>query len=420
MTAEITTLENGLTVASIHMPGAKSVNVGIWIKAGGRDELGTENGIAHMLEHMAFKGTARRDAQQIAVEVEAVGGNMNAHTAREETAYYVRILPEYVPLAVDVLFDILTDSTLPDIEIERERGVILQEIGQSLDTPDDVVFENFSAASYGNHQLGQSILGTAQSVSGFSRADLEGFMKRHYGANQMILCAAGAIEHEALVREAQTHADKLKPATSPVRTAPSFQSGRLIETRPLEQAHVIFGLSAPAAKDEDRYAMMLLSNLYGGGMSSRLFQEVREQRGLCYSIFSFAQMMSDSGVFGIYAGTAAEDVDEMLTVSCGALQDMRVNLSDEEIERGKAQMRAAILMGQESVSGMTESIARQLILFNQVRSIEEVTEKVLALQKDDVVQIIDRLLSSSAPAISIVGPSDKVMSNDKVGALLAA
>ena len=420
MTADITTLENGLTVASIHMPGAKSVNVGIWIKAGGRDELGAENGIAHMLEHMAFKGTARRDAQQIAVEVEAVGGNMNAHTAREETAYYVRILPEYVPLAVDVLFDILTDSTLPDAEIERERGVILQEIGQCLDTPDDVVFENFSTASYGHHQLGQSILGTAQSVSGFSRGDLEGFMKRHYGANQMILCAAGAIEHDTLVREAMEHAHKLKSASKPVRTAPQFQSGRLIETRPLEQAHVIFGLSAPAAKDEDRYAMMLLSNLYGGGMSSRLFQEVREQRGLCYSIFSFAQMMSDSGVFGIYAGTAAADVDEMLKVSCGALQDMRVNVSDEEIERGKAQMRAAILMGQESVSGMTESMARQLILFNQVRSIEEVTEKVLALQKDDVVRIINRLLSGSAPAISLVGPSADVMSNEEIGALLAA
>lgn len=420
MTAQISTLDNGLTVASIHMPGAKSVNVGIWIKAGGRDERGSETGIAHMLEHMAFKGTKRRDAQQIAVEVEAVGGNMNAHTAREETAYYIRILPENLTLAVDVLFDILTESTLPDIEIERERGVILQEIGQSLDTPDDVVFENFSAASFGAHQLGQSILGTAQSVSGFGRADLEGFMMRHYGANQMILCAAGAVEHERLVQEARAHADKLKPATKPERIAPQFQSGRIIETRPLEQAHVIFGLSAPAAKDEDRYAMMLLSNLYGGGMSSRLFQEVREQRGLCYSIFSFAQMMSDSGVFGIYAGTAAEDVDEMLTVSCSALQDMRVNLTDEEVKRGKAQMRAAILMGQESVSGMTESMARQLILFNQVRSIEEVTDKVLALQKDDVVRIINRLLSQSAPAISLVGPSDNVMSNEAMSALLAA
>ena len=420
MTAQISTLDNGLTVASIHMPGAKSVNVGIWIKAGGRDERGSETGIAHMLEHMAFKGTKRRDAQQIAVEVEAVGGNMNAHTAREETAYYIRILPENLTLAVDVLFDILTESTLPDIEIERERGVILQEIGQSLDTPDDVVFENFSAASFGAHQLGQSILGTAQSVSGFGRADLEGFMMRHYGANQMILCAAGAVEHERLVHEARAHADKLKPATKPERIAPQFQSGRIIETRPLEQAHVIFGLSAPAAKDEDRYAMMLLSNLYGGGMSSRLFQEVREQRGLCYSIFSFAQMMSDSGVFGIYAGTAAEDVDEMLTVSCSALQDMRVNLTDEEVERGKAQMRAAILMGQESVSGMTESMARQLILFNKVRSIEEVTDKVLALQKDDVVRIINRLLSQSAPAISLVGPSDNVMSNEAMSALLAA
>ena len=416
MTAQITTLASGMTVASIHMASAKSVNVGIWVKAGGRDEDSGQHGIAHMLEHMAFKGTNKRSAQQIAVEVESLGGYMNAHTAREETAYYIRILP----LAVDVLVDILTESSLPDIEIERERGVILQEIGQSLDTPDDVVFENFATASYGAHKLGQSILGTADTVSSFSRADLSGFMDTHYGANQMMLCAAGDVDLAALVDAAEQYQSKLGVASTVPRSAPSWQGGRMVETRQLEQSHLVFGLQAPAANDEDRYALMLLSTLYGGGMASRLFQEVREQRGLCYSIFSFSQLMSDTGLFGVYAGTAATDVNEMLQVSCDALRDMRQNLSAEEVERGKAQMRAAILMGQESVSGMTESMARQLALFGEVRSVEEVTAKLNALSQDDVIRIIERLTKEANPSLSLIGPSDDVMSNDDLRGHLAA
>ena len=419
MKAQISKLANGLTVASMTMAGAHSVNVGVWVKAGGRDELAGENGIAHMLEHMAFKGTKRRSARQIAVEVESLGGYMNAHTAREETAYYIRILPEHMPLAVDVLFDILNHSTMPEDEIERERGVILQEIGQSLDTPDDVVFENFSAASYQGHKLGDSILGSAESVSGFSRDDLARFMTRYYGSEQMILIATGAVNHDDLIAEAERHSGDIRQATSPVRAKPSWTGGRIIETRQLEQSHVIAGLSAPAATDSERYAMMLLSNLYGGGMASRLFQQVREQRGLCYSIFSFAQMFSDAGVFGIYAGTAAEDVDEMLTVSAAALQEMKHDLSDEEVERGKSQMRAAILMGQESVSGMTEAMARQLILFGHVRTADEVAQSVNALTKDNVIAMIERLCADAAPAISVIGPSDKVMSNDALKGLLA-
>ena len=419
MSAEISTLANGLTVATLPMPGAHSVNLGIWIKAGGRDELAGEHGIAHMLEHMAFKGTARRSAQQIAVEVESVGGYMNAHTAREETAYYIRILPEHMPLAVDVLFDILNNSTMPDDEIERERGVILQEIGQALDTPDDVVFENFSAASYQNHKLGDSILGTAESVSGFSRDDLQAFMARYYGGEQMVLCATGAVRHQDILDQAEKHLADVKGAMSPKRTTPLWTGGRIIETRRLEQSHVIAGLSAPAATDSDRYAMMLLSNLYGGGMASRLFQQVREQRGLCYSIFSFAQMFSDAGVFGIYAGTAAEDVDEMLTVSCAALQDMKHDISDEELERGKSQMRASILMGQESVSGMTESMARQLLLFGEVRSPQQVAQSVMDLSREDVVAVIERLTANAEPAVSVIGPSDNVMSNETLKSLLA-
>lgn len=419
MSADITTLSNGITVASLTMPGAHSVNIGIWIKAGARDELSSEHGIAHMLEHMAFKGTATRNAKDIAVEVESVGGSMNAYTAREETAYYIRILPEHMTLAVDVLFDILTQSSLPEDEIERERGVILQEIGQCLDTPDDVVFENFSQAAFDNHTIGKSILGTAESVSAFGRSDLQGFMSRYYGGAQMVVCATGAVSHQALLDEVHKRSGHVREAVKPVRQTPQWTGGRIIQQRQLEQSHVIMGLSALPATDDDRYAMMLLSSLYGGGMASRLFQQVREERGLCYSIFSFAQIYSDTGIFGIYAGTAADDVNEMLSVSCRALHDMRDDMTDEEIERGKSQMRAGILMAQESVSGMTDSMARQLLLFGHVRAPQDVAEQVASLRKDDVVRVIERLTKQAMPTLSVIGPSDDVMSNDDMRQLIA-
>ena len=419
MSADITTLSNGITVASLTMPGAHSVNIGIWIKAGARDELSSEHGIAHMLEHMAFKGTATRNAKDIAVEVESVGGSMNAYTAREETAYYIRILPEHMTLAVDVLFDILTQSSLPEDEIERERGVILQEIGQCLDTPDDVVFENFSQAAFDNHTIGKSILGTAESVSAFGRSDLQGFMSRYYGGAQMVVCATGAVSHQALLDEVHKRSGHVREAVKPVRHTPQWTGGRIIQQRQLEQSHVIMGLSALPATDDDRYAMMLLSSLYGGGMASRLFQQVREERGLCYSIFSFAQIYSDTGIFGIYAGTAADDVNEMLSVSCRALHDMRDDMTDEEIERGKSQMRAGILMAQESVSGMTDSMARQLLLFGHVRAPQDVAEQVASLRKDDVVRVIERLTKQAMPTLSVIGPSDDVMSNDDMRQLIA-
>ena len=236
----------------------------------------------------------------------------------------------------------------------------------------------------------------------------------------MVLCATGAVSHEALIAEAEKHLDAIPAAISPVRERPNWTGGRIIEQRQLEQSHVIFGLSALAATDSDRYAMMLLSSLYGGGMASRLFQQVREQRGLCYSIFSFAQMFSDAGVFGVYAGTAAEDVNEMLSVSCKALHSMKHDMSDDEIERGKSQMRAGILMGQESVSGMTESMARQLLLFGKVRTPQEVAASVSALTKDDVVRVIERLVSDAKPAVSLIGPSDDIMGNDDIRQLLAS
>lgn len=397
-------LKNGVQIATVSMPYAHSVSVGIWVKAGARDELEGEVGIAHFLEHMAFKGTSKRNAAEIARQIENVGGFMNAYTSREETAYFVSLLPEEFETAVDFICEILTDSQLPAHEIERERGVIIQEIGQSVDTPDDAVFEQFSQASYGQHPLGQSILGTTETVSSFSQADLKRFMARYYGSEQMLLCAAGAFEHDALVAMVEKRLSHLQNAVTPDRQEPIWQAGENIDARALEQSHIVFGLKAPAATSQERFALFLLSNIYGGGMSSRLFQQVREERGLCYSIFSFSQLLSDNGVFGVYAGTSEHQLTEMLQVTAAALKDCATDISEEELERAKSQVKSSVLMRRDSVHGMMESTARQLILYGKISDRDQLIEDINAVSRNDVMSAASALLANSSPAVAVTGP----------------
>lgn len=419
MRTTVSQLENGLTIASAHMPDSHSVAVGVWIKAGSRDEAAGLTGVAHFLEHMAFKGTTSRDAAQIAREVEDVGGFMNAHTSREETAYYINLLPEHLGLGVDILSDILTASTLPEHEIERERGVIIQEIGQSLDTPDDLVFELFNKACFGGHTLGQSILGTQDSVSSLRQAELAGFMEQFYGSNQMIICAAGQLDHhqfEALVRD---RFSGISTAQQPARLAPSWQAGHQRAQRELEQTHTVFGFAAPGIRSAQRCDMMVLANLYGGGMSSRLFQKVREERGLCYSIFAFSQMLSDAGVFGVYAGTSEAQANEMLEVCATELKDCLVNISAEELSRSKQQLKAALLMRLDSVSASLDSLARQIALFGAPRSKDEMISEIDAVSQDSLHNLVAQL-TKSQPAMATVGPVRGVMDADGLSALFEA
>ena len=400
---QVTNLETGLTIACVQMADAHSVSVGVWVKAGARDEQEHEAGIAHFLEHLAFKGTHKRTAAQIVQEIESLGGHINAYTSREDTAYFIQLLPENLEQAVEMLSDILLHSTLPEAEIARERGVILQEIGQALDTPDDHVFELFSQACYGAHNLGRSILGTQSSVETFQKADLQGFMQRFYGAGQMVVVAAGALVHQRLEGLVGQYFQGAGCAARPSRTAPIWQSGQIIMPRDLEQCHVVFGLPAPSARAPDRYAMMVLSSLYGGGMSSRLFQQVREERGLCYSIFSFAQMMSDAGMFGVYAGTARESVGEMIDLSLAALKNCAHDLSLQEVSRAKQQIKAMILMRRDSVTSMMESSARHLCMFGEIFDKDRLIKDIDAVTRDDVCALASRLLSDPHPAMAIVG-----------------
>jgi processing peptidase subunit beta len=415
----LTTLPSGLRIASRSLAQAQSLSVGIWVNAGARDERDSEMGIAHMLEHMAFKGTERRSARDIATEVENVGGYMNAHTSREETAYYLRLLPEYLDMGIDILADILTKPTMPDEEIERERGVIIQEIGQSQDTPDDIVFDMFARASYGDHTLGRPILGSIDSVSGFSRDNLRGFMSRHYGAGQMLVTASGAIEHDDFVRRVEQRLGHLATAKDTQRVSPDWLGGRHIEARDLEQTHIVIGLPSFGARDDRRFALMVLSTLFGGGMSSRLFQEVREKRGLCYSIFSFASMYSDSGHFGVYAGTSAEQANEMLTVTAQQLAELAAKVGEDEVSRAKAQLRASLVMARESVSGCGDALARQIMLFGAPVDDAELLDQIAAVDAETVRDVAADLIGGGQPAIAAIGPQSSIMENDRLAGLLA-
>ncbi|MEL6521347.1 MAG: pitrilysin family protein, partial [Pseudomonadota bacterium] len=379
MSVKLDRLANGLRVVTEHMPGLQSASIGIWVDAGGRHERVEQNGIAHFLEHMAFKGTARRTALQIAEEIEDVGGYINAYTSRETTAYYARVLAADVPLALDVITDIVLNPAFDEAEIEVERGVILQEIGQALDTPDDVIFDWLQEAAYPEQPIGRTILGPSERVSHFGRADLSDFVTEHYGPDQMILSAAGAVDHDQIMALAEKLLGHLTPVTSRVATPAQFKGGQKGEIKGLEQVHFALAFESPGYRDDDVYTAQIYSTLLGGGMSSRLFQEIREKRGLCYSIFAQAGAYADTGMLTIYAGTSAQDIDGLMGLTLDELRRATSDLSEAEVARARAQMKAGLLMGLESPSARAERLARVVSIWDRVPAMEETIAKVDAV-----------------------------------------
>jgi predicted Zn-dependent peptidase len=400
---QVTRLDNGLTVVSETMPRVETVSLGAWVNVGTRHEPASENGVAHFLEHMAFKGTARRSAKAIAEEIEAVGGHLNAYTAREQTAYYAKVLKEDAGLGIDIIADLLTGSTLDPAELERERGVILQEIGQSNDTPADIVFDHFQTAAFPDQPMGRPTLGTDAIIKAIPRDALSGWMARHYGPANMIVAAAGAIQHEALLALARQHFTLL-PAGTPAAAQPSaYAGGEAREERDLDQAHVVLGFPGVAYRDPAYWPTALLSTLLGGGMSSRLFQEVREKRGLVYSIYSFAQPYQDGGLFGIYAGTGEKEVAELVPVVTEELRKVRHEVEEDELRRAKAQLKASVLMALESTSSRCEQIARQLQVHGRIVSTEETVARIAAVTVPDIQQAAS-VLFRARPTLAAVGP----------------
>ena len=416
---KITTLDNGLRVATEEMPNVKTASVGIWVDVGARYELPEVNGVAHMLEHMAFKGTERRSARAIAEAIEDVGGHLNAYTSREHTAYYARVLADDLPLAVDLLADILQHSTFVEDELTRERQVILQEIGQVQDTPDDLVFDLFQETAYPGQALGRSILGPAEIVAAMPRQALLDYMVGHYGPRCMVLAAAGRLEHDHVVDLAQRLFFEL-PAPAPHAPDPAqYRGGERREMRDLEQAHVLLGMPAFSYLDDDFYALQVLSTMLGGGMSSRLFQEVREKRGLAYSVFSFASCYRDAGMLGIYAGTGEQETHELVPVVCEEFQKLIDEPGEGELVRARAQLKTSLMMALESCFAQSEELARQLLIFNRRIAPEEIIARIDAVDQAAIRRVGRRLLTGAGPTLAAIGPLARLPSLDAVRARLS-
>lgn len=405
----VTKLSNGLTVVTENMPYLESAALGVWVKAGARHEQREQHGVAHLLEHMAFKGTKTRSAMRIAEEIENVGGDVNAATSVETTAYYARVLKENVPLAVDILHDILANSTFDAAELLREQHVVLQEIGAANDMPDDIVFDLFQDTAYAGQPIGRPILGTPETVSGFVADDLRNYLDMHYRGANMVLAAAGAVDHEALVRQAERLFSSF-PAQNPAPPPPAFYSGgETTLARDFQEAQIVLGFEGRAYHARDFYASQLLATVLGGGMSSRLFQEVREKRGLCYSIYAFHWGFSDSGVFGIHAATGEEDLAELLPVILDELKRAGDRITVEEVDRARAQIRANLLMSMESPSSRAGQIARQILLFGRPIPNEELTERLAAISTSRLQELAGRMFHQCNPTLAAVGPLSGIM-----------
>ncbi|MDQ2093754.1 M16 family metallopeptidase [Rhodalgimonas zhirmunskyi] len=404
MSVQQTTLSNGFRIVSERMPSLQSAAVGIWITAGGRNEREEENGIAHFLEHMAFKGTAKRTTLEIAEAIEDVGGYINAYTSREATAYYARVLGGDVPLALDVLADILMNPVFDPAEIEVERHVILQEIGQALDTPDDVIFDWLQEKAYPGQPIGRTILGLPERVKGFGRADFEKFTAEHYGPGQMILAAAGDVDHDALVKLAEGYFGTMSPKPQATPDVARFVGGEVRRDKKLEQAHMALAFEAPDYRDPLIYTAQVYSNALGGGMSSRLFQEIREKRGLCYTIFAQTGAYSDAGLMTIYAGTSGEEMPELMRITLDEMRRAADDMSAEEVERARTQMRAGMLMGLESPTNRAERMARMVQTWNRVPDPTEIVEKIDAVTLEGVRDFGAEMISRSGAALALYGP----------------
>ena len=415
----LTRLPSGLTVVTERMERVETVSLGAYVATGTRHEREEENGVSHFLEHMAFKGTESRSAAAIAEEIENVGGHINAYTAREQTAYYVKLLKEDLALGADIIGDILTHSSFEPEELERERGVILQEIGQANDTPDDIIFDHFQETAYPGQPMGRPVLGTESRIRSMPRDVLTGYMRRHYTTANTVVAAAGNLHHEQVVDLVQRHFADLPDAAAPAALPGIYEGGEFREGRELDQVHIVLGFPSVAYGDPDFYPTMLLSTLLGGGMSSRLFQEIREKRGLVYSVYSFTAPAMDGGLFGIYAGTGESEAAELVPVTLEELRRVQRDVNEAELARARAQVKAGLLMSLESTGSRCEQLARQFQVFGRVIPTAETVQRMNAVTIGQVQQAAGRLFRGK-PTLAALGPTELVPGLPVIADRLAA
>jgi predicted Zn-dependent peptidase len=415
MSVRVTTLPSGLRIVTQDMSHLESAAIGVWVGAGSRSERDEEHGLSHLLEHMAFKGTKTRSAADIAEEIEAVGGEVNAATSVETTSYYARVLKADVPLALDILSDILRNSVFDPEELEREQHVILQEIGAALDAPEDRVYDIFAESAFPGQPIGRNILGTADTVKAAASPMLGSYLDRHYRGPAMVISAAGAVDHDRLVDLASDALADLAGEAGPAPVGATYHGGEVREDRDLMETQIMLGFQGIPYGGDDFYTAQVLSSIIGGGMSSRLFQEVREKRGLCYSIYAFHWSFADTGVFGVHAATGPEDVNELMPVIVDELDRATDSISDKEVKRARAQLRAGLLMTLESPAARAGQLARQLLLFGRIIPPDELVARIEAIEASHVRELAGRIFSG-APTLASVGPVNGMMDRDRIAA----
>jgi predicted Zn-dependent peptidase len=410
MSVEVTRLPSGLSVVTDKMPHLETASLGVWIGSGSRNENPDEHGISHLLEHMAFKGTKRRTARQIAEAIEAVGGDLNAATSVESTGYFARVLKADVPLALDVLSDILSDPTFDAEELRREQNVIVQEIGATEDAPDDLVFDRLQETAFPMQPVGRSILGTPDTVRSFNPARLRAYLSRNYRGPGMVVAAAGAVDHRAIIADVEKRFANFAGPAAPAPEPAQYRGGTRVETRDLEQVHIAMALQGVPVRDEQLYSLQVFTSVLGGGMSSRLFQEVREKRGLCYTIQAFHMPYSDTGLFGLYAGTDESDAPELMRVVIDQIGNATETLNDTEVNRAKAQMKAGLLMALESSEARVGQLARQMLAYGRPIPLEEIVAKVDAVTVESARAAGRAVIRRARPAIAALGPGSGLAS----------
>jgi predicted Zn-dependent peptidase len=408
-----TRLDSGLRIVTETLPALRSVSVGFWVGVGSRDEHDGEFGASHFLEHLLFKGTAERSAAQIAHAVESVGGDMNAFTAQEMTAFYVRVPDDHLDLALDILSEVVWAPALKPNDVEAERNVILEEIHMRDDAPDDLVHDLFADAMFPDHPLGREVLGTQTSITDMARDSIQRFHHRNYEPSALVIAAAGNLEHDHVV-------DRISAHPAAVRPMAEVDLGRSVEglapprpgavmTKPAEQVHVVVGTRGIARDDPDRYPLTVLNQALGGGMSSRLFQEVRERRGLAYAVYSYRIAYLETGAFGVYAGTAPSRVAETVDVIGGELDRVirDCGISDDELVAAKGHLKGSMALSLETSNSRMHRLGSSELMLGEVLSLDEIVARVDAVTSDDVARVVSRLFSSGPRTLALVGPVDE-------------
>ncbi|UFJ42178.1 insulinase family protein [Brevibacillus humidisoli] len=411
--------ENGLRIVTEKIPSVRSVALGVWVRTGSKFESEGNNGISHFLEHMFFKGTKTRSAKEIAESFDEIGGNVNAFTSKEYTCYYARILDQHAVMALDILSDMYFHSVFDEEELEKEKNVVIEEIGMYEDTPDDLVHDLIAKASYSDHPLGYSILGTEEVLRGLAKQDLLSYTDGHYTPANTVVTVAGNFDDQLIEEIKKRFSLYRRPGVSRHVESPRFTSKSIIQSKATEQAHLCIAFPGLPVGHDDIYSLILLNNLLGGSMSSRLFQEIREERGLAYSVYSYHSAYSDTGMFTIYTGTAPEQVGQVFEITTSILDDVRQNgISDKELNKGKEQLKGSLMLSLESTSSRMSRLGKNELLLERHLSLDEIIAKIDRVSTDSISAIANRLFRSPL-ALAMVSPLEHFPNNVRSDVLVS-